>query len=108
MRDKLDKKIMRNVYAIFVLRKIINPVSIKLYTALVFAWLGTFYVSLKNVFANMSHSVADVTDLYHFSLSSFFNTELVVQVLTIGIVVMSFWFMKDVVKNSVVPSLSHK
>jgi len=99
---------MRNIYGIFILQKIINPTAFKLYVAMTFAWVGTLYVSLGNVFANMQ-SVSGASALYKYSLSSFANTEFIVQILSIGMIAISVWFVKDVLKNNLlVQSFSHK
>ncbi len=107
MNNQLNKKIMHSVYAIFILRKVINETVFKLYTIAAFAWVGTLYVSFGHVFVNMQ-SFSGISELYQFSVSSFVNTELIVQFLSIGMFMMLAWFIKDIIQNNLVPSFLHK
>ncbi|MFC1720992.1 hypothetical protein ACFLY0_01855 [Patescibacteria group bacterium] len=106
-KNTLHKKIMRNIYAIFILQKIINPTAFKLYVVMAFAWVGTLYVSFGNVFANMQ-SLSGASALYKYSISSFANTELIVQVLSVAMLVALVWFVRDIFKTSHANSFLHE
>ncbi len=95
---QLKKKIMRRVYLTYFLRKVFNPLAIKVYLLASFIGFITVQVSLANVFANMP-SVVNIGALYRFSVSAFLNTEFAVQLLSVGVLVAIFLLLKDIVNT---------
>ena len=97
---ELKKKIMRRVYATYVLRRVINRFTLKC-TILVFFAVGIIsIVSVTDVFANMPY-LLDTTALYFFSKYAFMNAELTVQTLLLGATVFMMWLAKDLVYLSI-------
>ena len=92
----LKKKIMRRVYAMYVLRLIINRFALKC-VALVFFTVGVVsIVSVTDVLANMPY-LLDTAALFYFSKYAFMNAELTVQAFLLGITVFMMWLAKDLV-----------
>jgi len=105
INEQLKKKIMRRVYITFFLKKVFNPVAVKLYTLTVFLGVSVSFVSFGSVLANMPR-VTDIVALYNFSTSAFFNTEFAVQFLSTGALLAIFLLMKDIIKIYFIPSFS--
>ena len=86
---------MRRVYAIYVLRRVINRFTLKCSALAVFAVGVVSAVSISNVFANMP-SILDMPAVLYFSKYAFMNTELTVQFLIIGTAATVLWLLKDI------------
>lgn len=95
---QLKKKIMRRIYLTFLLRKVFNPVTLKVYTLAVFYGFLATKISLNNVIENMPN-ITDIGALYNFYTYAFLNTEFTVQVLLVGVIIAALSVFKDVVKN---------
>ena len=92
----LKKKIMRRVYAVYVLRKVINRFSLKCGALILFAVGVISVVSVTDVIANMPY-LLDTAALFYFSKYAFMNAEMTVQVLLLGTTVFMVWLAKDLV-----------
>lgn len=104
--SKLKKKIMRRVYTLYVMRQLLSPLALKVYT-LVFLFAGTAtLVSVSNVFKNMPQ-LSDVGGILYFSFSAFLNTEVLVQSLVIGMVVFLAMLARDVATGIRLPMGAH-
>jgi len=91
---QLKKRIMRRVYAIWLLRHMISPAMLKLYALAVFLWQSSQYVSWRQVMIN-SPAITDMRANYSFATSAFSETELMTQILFVGMVGVLVWFAKD-------------
>ena len=91
MTNTLDikRKIMFRVYAIFIIRKLKNPIVLEmLIFALSFLTL-TYMVSLEHIIANTPH---DLNGFYHFSLSAFLGTKYMVKaIVLVSIFIIGIW-----------------
>jgi len=105
INEQLKKKIMRKVYLTFFLRKVFNPMAIKLYMLATFLGTSVSFVSFGSVLANTPR-ITDIGALYSFSTSAFLNTEFAVQFLSAGALLAIFLLMKDIVKIYFTPSFS--
>lgn len=104
--SKLRKKIMRRVYALYVMRRLLSPLALKAYT-LVLLFTGTAaLVSVSNVFKNMPQ-LGDVGGILYFSLAAFLNTEVLVQMLVVGMVIFLAMLARDVAAGIRLPMGSH-
>lgn len=101
---QLKKKIMRRVYLAFFLRRMASPLAVKSYMLVAFLGFLVSQVSVSNVAANMPR-VTDIAALYRFSLGAFLNTEFIVQLLSVGIVLAMFLLLKDMAKMHLAPHL---
>jgi len=91
----LKQKIMRRVRAIYLLRKIVNPVSLKCAVLLAFTTGVVSVVSTGSIVANMPHTF-DIAALFHFSSYAFMNTEILVQAFILGTIGVMLWLARDV------------
>jgi hypothetical protein len=85
---KLKRSIMRRVYFIYAIRTIFSKKSLKFIpAALVAAELTPFlpFVSVRHVIINMP-AITNLKDLYSFHVSAFMNTELIIQISIISLV----------------------
>ncbi|MBL7045768.1 MAG: hypothetical protein ISR99_01940 [Parcubacteria group bacterium] len=95
MNEKeLENKIMRRVTRMYYLKKVINPVMLKLYALAVVAGITTTLVSVKSIVANMP-SLFDVGNLVYFSKYALTHTELSVQVTVALAGVVAVLIIKD-------------
>ncbi|MAF59585.1 MAG: hypothetical protein QF858_00820 [Candidatus Pacebacteria bacterium] len=79
MNEKeLQNRIMRRVVSMYYLKKVINPVMLKLYALAAVAAFMTSIVSVKSVIANMP-GLFEVNSLVYFSKYALTHTELSVQ-----------------------------
>jgi hypothetical protein len=100
---QLKKKIMRRVYGTFFVRKVSSPFAVKLYILVSFTGFLISQISLGNVVANMPQ-VTNLGALYRFSTSAFLNTEMIVQLLSLGALIATVLLFKDVVKIYFTPT----
>ena len=93
--NKLKAKIMRRVYAIWVLRQIVKPFMVEaLFFAAAVFWMA-FYVSFGNVLANISPIAFSPTHLISFIASAFESTEFISKVLFSTAIILSILLIKD-------------
>lgn len=98
MDTALKKRIMRRVYAVYLMRKATSPVALQTYL-LSFLTLQLFlFVSMRHVVEN-APNVFDVGAFARFYAQSFLQTELSVQVLAVGVLSVSSWMARGIVRN---------
>ncbi len=95
MKTQLEKQIMRRVYLTYMLRKILQPVLVKVYIVLALVWQASRYVSVPDVFTNASAALQP-EKMYHFYVSAFANTEGIVQIAIIGSALLAVWALRDI------------
>lgn len=95
----LEQNVMARVRRIYYLRKLTGPTALKAYAlgALV-VWLASL-VSLVNVFANMP-SLATPLSLVRFFASAVLQTEVAVQAVLVGAVVLAGLMVRDIVRGT--------
>ena len=96
----LQKRIMRRVCWTCYLRRLINPIMIKVYVLLAMAVTIVSVVSISNVIANIAN-ITNLGGLYSFFVVAFFSTEVLVQSLIVGGVVFALWLLKDILKTRI-------
>jgi len=90
----LKKKIMRRVYAIWFFKKITSPFALELISfAALLLWM-TVYVSLSNVLNNVP-SISSPFPAANFFISAFYETEMIVKIILIGMLALLIFLMKD-------------
>lgn len=89
---------MRRVYAIWFVRQVLSPLSIKIAIALTLVWQLKEYVSVRQVIAN-APSLADPLSSLSFLSTAFVSTQLVVQILVVGLILSLAWFFRDILKG---------
>ncbi len=92
----LTKKIMRRIYFIWFARQIFNTITLKIALVFLLGWQFAAQVSVRDVVANW-HFDWGVSGSYAFVESAFRNTELVVQILVLGIAVLGILLARDVI-----------
>lgn len=105
----MEQKIMNRVKRIYYLRKVINPVALKVYglaacTATLFS-----VVSIMNIYANMPSPLAPGAFM-SFVMNALSHTEGLVQVLIVGIVATALMLGRDLMRGNVgrgVKSFAH-
>ena len=96
-KTNLHKRIMRRVYFISTLKRLFNPMLVKLYILAAIMWQGTQFVSVGHVLDNIAE--VSVGSLYQFSTYALTNTEFVVQILMILGSFLLLWALRDLVKR---------
>ena len=98
MKNDPISKIMRRVYMIWVARRVVNPFTIKVAGLLaILAWMRQ-YVSIKHVLYN-SPSFANPAAAFSFFSHAFWNTGRVVEALTIALIVVGLFLVRDAIKR---------
>ena len=92
MTYNLKRRIMLRVYLLFFIRKLKNPVSLKLFT-LVFSFIiiGSI-VSIQSVIANTPHNLLG---FYHFGSSAVLNTKTLVKIIMLFLIGAGVLLIKD-------------
>jgi hypothetical protein len=97
---QLTKRIMRKVYIMAYMRRFLRPLVIKSALLSVFLLAGVSVVSVGNVLKNAWQSGhGDIFTILHYMYQAFTSTELVAQVIFVGIIVLSVWLIIDTVRN---------
>jgi hypothetical protein len=94
---QLHRRIMRRVRYIYLLRKVFNPVALRAYSCAVLVLITATLVSMSNIFANVP-AVTDMNAFYGYVSYAFMHTELIVQILTVGIVVITLYLLRDIAR----------
>ena len=97
---ELKAQIMRKIYLAWFLQKVLNPTTLKVGVLAVLAWQLTSYVSFKNVLANWTFD-GGLSASYSFLQSAISNTEIMTQVLVIGIGVFAILLLKDAFSKTI-------
>lgn len=100
INKKLKNRIMRRVYLRFFVRKVFAPTPVKLYIVASFVGFIVSRVSIGNVIEN-TPQVFNIGAFYNFSVSAFMNTEFVIQVLSVGVIIATFLLVRDLTKYQV-------
>ncbi|MBI2045899.1 MAG: hypothetical protein HYT28_00530 [Parcubacteria group bacterium] len=91
----LRQRIMRRVYAVWILKNVVRPLLIKGSIAVAFIWEMKQTVSLRHVFANIPNPT-DMGAVYNFFSYAFTHTETAVQVLSFALAALGLWMIRDV------------
>lgn len=84
---------MRRVYAVYAWRQIARPRTAKAFLLATCLFAFSSVVSLPNVFENMP---GDPVLALSFFTSAFLGTEVMVQVLLLGVIAVAAWFLRDI------------
>src|SRR5882762_1345766 len=96
----IKKNVMRRVRFIHFTRKILNPKTIKLGVLVVFLALESWFVSIPHVVSNFGNSAKSFGSLYAYVVSAFLNTQITVQLLSVGIAIIGILFALDFARKS--------
>ncbi len=89
---------MKRIRRIYYLKKVINPLMMKVYALLVLTLGIGSLVSVQNVIANMP-SFAELGSVYRFSVNAFLYTELPVQIVVGATFIIALLLLRDAAKN---------
>lgn len=93
------REVMRRVYVVFFLRKVVKPFLVKMGSVAAIALVATAFVSVQNVLGNMP-SPAQFVAFGKFILSAFLNTELAVQALSLALATLALFAVRDLARIS--------
>lgn len=94
----LTQRIMRRVYAVWILKNVVRPLLIKGSVFAAFVWEMKQTVSLRHVFANIPDPT-NVGAMYNFFSYAFAHTETAVQILSLGVAAIGIWMMRDILSS---------
>lgn len=94
----LNTRIMRRVYAIWMLRKVTSPRVVKSLILLASIWQIKDRVFVAKVFENMP-SLADIQATYSFFSSAMMHTQLAVQVSILAGALLSLLLLRDFINR---------
>lgn len=97
--DPITSRVLARAHIIRVLRHVVNPFTLELAAFLVFFGLTYFMVSIPSIVSNFM-SMHSVSEYGMYMASSFINTQLIVKVLSLGIVVAGFFVFKKIFINT--------
>ncbi len=100
MNNSVDLKtrIMRRVYAVWMLRKVFSPFAMKVYIALVIGWQMAARVHVAMVLNN-APSVTNVHDSLSFFSAAFSQAEFTLQLILLTGVVLALWLGRDMISS---------
>ena len=91
----LKNKIMRRVFALYLLKKAVNPMALQTYLLAFLTWQLFLYVSMPHVIAN-APNILHGRAFMEFYFQSFLRTQFIVQVLAVGILSLVIWIARQV------------
>jgi len=94
----LQKRIMRKVYLVYCLKKACSGTACRLYMLLFLGVLLASVVSIGSVIANVPKTW-DLMYVYDFGMAAFMHTELIVQMLILGIIGVGSWMAMSALRN---------
>ncbi len=94
----LTRRIMRRIYVVSLLRRVLHPVFLKALVVLAFIFRSTSYVSYRDVFAN-APSLLDIENNLRFFAGAFAHTSTATLYLYLGIIFMTLWITFDMVRS---------
>ena len=89
---------MRRIYLLWFLRHAFNPLSIKVALIALLGWQMTSYVSIKHVIANWNLD-GGLTGSFTFLESAVLNTEVMTQILVLGMIAFTTLLARDIVQR---------
>ena len=98
MDNIFKKRIMRRIYAIYILRKILSRTAFKIYIGAALLYGIKVFVNITAVANNMP-KWSDTIGLYNFMFYSVMNTELAAQFIIFGFAAFVIWIVKDTIKS---------
>lgn len=93
--QNLKSKTMRRIYAVWFFKKLTSPFVVELFFLAAIFFGLTAYVSLKNIFNN-TPSVFSPGAVAGFFASAFYETEMIVRVLFVGMLASLAFLLKDI------------
>ena len=96
--EQMKKRIMRRVWAIYLIRRATSPIALQTYVMSFFTVQLFVFVSLPHVVANMP-SITHPVEFLSFYASSFLNTEPLVQIIAVGFLTSIVWLTRNIVRN---------
>lgn len=93
MASALQNRIMRRVYVVSYLRRILSPLAVKLYASIVILWAIGKEVWVSKVIENSGNTSVGLINFY---ASALWNAHLAVQVLVLAFAAVGVWFIKDI------------
>jgi hypothetical protein len=95
---QLKKRIMRKVYMLYVLGKMLSKIALKIYAGLALLYGIKIFLNVGAIANNMP-SLNNLSGLYNFMTYAALNTELAVQFIIFGIVALIAWVARDAIKH---------
>ena len=98
MNNTLKKRIMRRVYTVYALQKMLSRTAFKVYASVALLFGIKTFIHVAAVAENMP-DFSNLSGLYNFSLHAVVNTGIAVQFIVFGVAALAIWTMRDMVKN---------
>lgn len=95
---KLKRQIMRRVYFISLLKRVLHPFVLKGAVLVVLIVIGSILVSVPNVIVNMIGAIK-AGSFFSFIINTVLRTEVLVQVVSLSSVVLVAWLVVDAVRS---------
>ena len=95
---KLKRQIMRRVYVISFLKRVLHPFVLKGAVLVALLTVGSILVSVPNVIANMMSAIK-AGSVFDFIINTILRTEVFVQVVFLSVIVLVAWFIVDAVRS---------
>lgn len=96
MSKVFKKRIMRRVYAIWILRKIFSPFSMKLLILLGMIRQSAHLIFVRSVLRNAPDIFNPLAN-YQFFSSAFSHTDVTIKLLLASTLILSFWLLRDII-----------
>jgi hypothetical protein len=97
--NNIETVVMARVRRIYLMRRLFNTTTLKVYGAVVLFGALASVVSVASVFANMPSFTAP-KEVFTFSFRAVLNTEVLVQLLLVSFVMVVGLTVRDILKNS--------
>lgn len=98
MEQNFKESVMRRIYRVYFMKKIVTPCTLKTIAVVAFAVAGSYFVSLPHIFANARYAT-HFYDLVKFFAVAFLNTHFIVQLLSLGILALFAFVIRDVIRG---------
>jgi hypothetical protein len=95
--NELKNNIMRRVRRIYILRQVLNPLTLKIYALALMGIIASYLVSIPDILRNIP--ISDLSALYTFGTFSIVHTEVYVQLMVAAALALLLWLMRDIVRS---------
>jgi len=94
---KLKTAVMQRVYVIYWIRQLLSAAALRLYALIALSAALYVTVSVREVIANMPGQ--GIVALYNFFLYAVVHTEMLVQLILLGIIAVVTWVARDIARS---------
>ena len=95
---QFTNRVMRRVYTMYLLKRIINPVAMRMYVLAAGLGLAASFIHVSSVMNNLT-SITNASSLWTFSSTAFMHTELTTQLVLLVVALAATLLVRDTITS---------